>query len=212
MIQIRVSSSPRPQPATPAWHADFLALLPAIQRRAWRAFRGLDPEARADAVEEVLANALVAFVRLVELGKAELAYATPLASYGIRRFHEGRRIGARLNVQDVSSPYCQQAKGLRVGRLDHYDRDARQWQEVLVEDRRVGPAETAAARLDFAAWLARLSPRRRRMAQILAGGEPTSGAARRFCLSPGRVSQIRGELENSWLAFQGQTPARLATA
>lgn len=50
------------QPASaPAWHAGFLAFLPAVVRQASRAFRHLKPEARHDAVEEV-----VAYARLVE--------------------------------------------------------------------------------------------------------------------------------------------------
>jgi hypothetical protein len=36
------------------------------------------PEARAEALQEVAANAAVAYARLAELGKEGLAYATPL--------------------------------------------------------------------------------------------------------------------------------------
>ena len=48
-------------------------MLPAIQRHAEIAFRYLDPGARAEAVQGV-ASALVAYARLVELGRTDLAY------------------------------------------------------------------------------------------------------------------------------------------
>ena len=70
---------------------------------------------------------------------------------------------------------------------------------------RAGPAQTAMARLDFAAWLERLPRRRRRMTEMLGAGETTQTVARRFRISPGRVSQIRRELKDCWDAFQNGT-------
>jgi DNA-binding NarL/FixJ family response regulator len=71
-----------------------------------------------------------------------------------------------------------------------------------VEDRRSGPSEIAAARIDFGDWMGRLPHRQRRLAELLATGESTSEAAEKFRVSPGRVSQIRRELEDSWDDFQ----------
>ena len=189
---------------TPSWHDPFLAMFPAIQRHARLAFRHLNPEARADMVEEVVANAFVAYHRLVELDKADLAYPTPLAMFGVRQVKAGRRVGCRLNVRDVSSWHCRLNKGVRVERLDHYDADEQAWKEVLVEDRHAGPAATACCRIDFSAWLRSLSRRNRRIATTLATGETTQRVARQFRVSPGRISQIRGELKDSWDGFQGE--------
>ena len=75
---------------------------------------------------------------------------------------------------------------------------------MLVEDRHVGPAEVAATRMDFRAWLRRLPRRLRKIAQVLATGETTSAVAKRFQLSAGRVSQIRTQLKQAWEQFQGQ--------
>jgi len=73
------SAQPRPkQISTFAFHAAFVAMLPDIRRHALAAFRHLDPEARAEAVQEVTANAFVAFHRLAEMDKIDLAY--PLAN------------------------------------------------------------------------------------------------------------------------------------
>jgi hypothetical protein len=195
-----------------AWHEPFLKMLPAIQRDARLAFRHLDAEARAEMVEEVVANAFVAYRRLVELGKADLAYPTPLASNGIRQAKAGRKVGGKLNVCDVSSRHCQVTKGIKVGRLDHFDQDEQTWKELLIEDRRAGPAETACCRIDFADWLGSLTRRYRQIALTLAKGETTKRVARWFRITPGRVSQIRRELFNSWNRFQGGAAGPAAVA
>ena len=57
--------------SVPAWHENFLRMLPGIRRCARHAFRNLRPEAREEAVADVTANALVAFIRLVDRGKIE---------------------------------------------------------------------------------------------------------------------------------------------
>jgi hypothetical protein len=44
----------------------------------------------------------------------------------------------------------------------------------------------------------------RMIASTLATGETTKNVAKRFRVSPGRVSQIRRELFNSWNRFQGE--------
>jgi hypothetical protein len=59
-------------------------------------------------------------------------------------------------------------------------------------------------RLDFDSWLASLSHRDRQIAEVLAGGETTLLAARRFSLAPSRISQLRQELHLLWLQFQGE--------
>ena len=74
-----------------------------------------------------------------------------------------------------------------------------------MEDRRAGPAEVAAARLDLAAWYRTLSKRNRKIASALSMGETTRDVARRYALSPGRVSQLRVWLRKHWEQFQGET-------
>ena len=197
--------SPRSKPRkAPAWHAGFLKMVPAIRRQAKIAFRHFKAEAREEAVQEVLANAMVAYVRLFERGKEELAYPSVLGLYGIRQVREGRRVGSKLNVRDVSSEYCQLRKGVAVERLDRFDREEGRWHEVLVEDRRAGPAETAAARIDVGAWMRVLGDRNRRIAEALATGSPTGEVAREFKVSASRISQMRRNFADSWRAFHGE--------
>ncbi len=76
-----------------AWHAGFLAMLPAIRRHLRLAFRGLDPEARAEAVQEGICNAMIAYRRLYQRGKLDRAYPSPLAIYAARQVRDGRKVG-----------------------------------------------------------------------------------------------------------------------
>ena len=77
-------------------------------------------------------------------------------------------------------------------------------------DKRSTPAEIAACRLDFQAWLRRLDRRRRAVAKRLAAGESTGEVACHFGVSTGRISQFRTELRDSWQAFQGERLAVVA--
>ncbi len=190
----------------PAWHAGFLAMLPIIKTHARVAFRYLAPEAREEAVEEVICNACCAYARLVKLNKTHLAYPSALARFGVAQTRDGRKVGGSLNVRDVSSEYCQRQKDLIVERLDRFDKEEDVWQEVLVEDKHAGPAEVAVTRIDFATWLQVLPHRLRRIATFLANGETTTAAAKRFHVSQGRISQIRKELYRAWHRFQGDEP------
>jgi hypothetical protein len=183
-------------------HAQFLAMLPAIREQARIAFRAAQPELREELVQEVVANAFCAYQRLVERGRENIAYPTPLAQFAIRQVRSGRRVGTTLNVNDISSRHAQVMKGVIIERLDQFDPDECQWREALVEDRRAGPAETAAARIDVAAWFNLLPGQRRRIAKTLAQGETTGATACKFGLSAGRISQLRQELEASWQQFQ----------
>ena len=123
-----------------------------------------------------------------------------------------RKVGGKLNVLDISSTYCQQRKGVVVERLDHFDEEENAWLEICLEDRHVGPAEVAATRMDFAAWLKSLPKRLRRIAKFLATGETTTVAAKKFGVCPGRISQIRMELKRAWQTFQGEEPGTAVLA
>jgi hypothetical protein len=179
----------------------FLDMLPRICSQARRAFRQLRPEHKDELVQEVVANAYCAFVELVRRGKADVAYATPLANFAIRRVIAGRPVSSKPNHCDVLSPQARSAYGIVVERLDTFDEDQREWRAALVEDRHATPADVAAARIDVAAWLRSLSPRSRRIAKTLAMGETTTEVARKFNVSRPRISQLREELKASWERF-----------
>ena len=159
-------------------HERFLAMLPRIRRQASLAFRHLGTEARHELTQETVANAFCAFVRLARRGKLDLAYPTPLAQYAIRQVRDGRRVGGRQNAQDILSPSAGRLHGFTVERFDQKDPQTGIWNEQLVEDRRAGPAQTATARLDLAAWLRTLSKRNRQIAKALSWGRRPCDVAR----------------------------------
>ncbi|MEK6239027.1 MAG: hypothetical protein N2C14_30295, partial [Planctomycetales bacterium] len=185
----------------PDWHARFLEMLPTILKVASYAFRDFDEEAQEDLTAEVVANCLVAFTRLVKQGREDRAYPSPLAWYAVRQVREGRKVGALRNCKDVSSEYSQRQKGFHMERLGWKTKQAGRWVELVAEDRRTPVPEQAAFRMDFPAWLATLSNRKRQVAEDMAMNESTKDLASRFGISPGRVSQLRGEFKESWQTF-----------
>ena len=79
------------RPTANAQHDErFLEMIPAIQRYTRSAFRNLRAQNREEAICAVVADAFFAFRRLVELGKQDVAYATPLARFAVRRYWTGR--------------------------------------------------------------------------------------------------------------------------
>jgi hypothetical protein len=164
---------PNQRPTQSAIHAKFLKMLPAIRRQALFAFRKALPEAREELIAEVVAKAYRAFCRLVERGKEDVAFATPLALYSIRQVRSGRLLGGRGGLRDVMSARDQH-RGFEIDRLGHSDQRHAEWQEVLVEDRKAGPAEIAACRIDFASWLRLLPVRLRKIALALRNSAPAA--------------------------------------
>lgn len=185
-------------------HAKFLPMLPRIRSQASSAFRNVPSDMREELITEVVANAYCAYCRLVERGMGDVAFAGPLGRFAIRQVCSGRQVGGRLSARDIQSLSVQRSTGIVIERLERFDGRQGEWREVLVEDRRAGPAETAAARIDMAAWLASLGRRKRRIAQTLARGETTSKAATMFGVTAARISQLREELRQSWHTFQSE--------
>jgi hypothetical protein len=207
---IRIASQSKS--VTPQWHEVFLKMASTIETHAKIAFRHLRTEARAEAIQDVLCNVCRALARLSELNKLDLAYPSVLARFGVAQVSDGRKVGCRLNVRDVSSPYCRRTKGVVMERLDHYDRDEEVWEEILIPDRTCTPAELAASRIDFPAWLRTLRRRDRKIALKLAMGETTTRVSRQHHISAARVSQLRRELHKAWLRFHGEATPPQATA
>ena len=188
----------------PAWHDAFEAMLPSIRDRLNYAFRGFQPSSREEAIAESLALAMDGFIKLFEQGRADIAYPSALALYAARQFRAGRRVvGGQLSRKDVLSSDTQKHHGIVVERLNSRFPNGL-WKELLVEDRRSTPAETAIARIDFGDWLSRLTDRNRLVATTLAAGETGRDTARMFGITAGRVAQIRAKLRRNWEAFQGE--------
>jgi hypothetical protein len=206
-------TSPKLQKAssTEQEHA-FLEILPQIRSYARFVFCDLKGDAFEDAIQECVANAFVAFKALVRRGKQDLVYPTVLARYAVAQIRSGRKVGNRLSVRDVLSSYAQHRKGFCLESLDRFDIKDGEWLEICVEDRRTSVPDQAAFRIDFPEWLKSLTSIKRKIALYLARSHSTSEAAERFQLSPGRISQLRRELVESWQAFHGDNVSENETS
>ncbi len=91
----------------------FLMILPRIQSQAWNAFQGLSFDLRQELQSEVVGHCWKSFVKLFELGRHEEVSPMTPARFAIRAVRSGRRVGASLNINDVSSDYCQNRLGIR---------------------------------------------------------------------------------------------------
>ena len=98
------------------WQSNFVAMLPEIEQKLRLAFCRLDPEAREDAMEEGVVHSLLAYVRLHEQGRAEVATASSLAWYSSRHVRRGRPAGGRMNGKEPLSRYGQISNDIEVER------------------------------------------------------------------------------------------------
>src|ERR1700750_3182498 len=87
------------------WQSNFVAMLPLIEQKLRLAFCRLDPEAREDAIEEGVVHSLLAYVRLVEQGRTEVATPSSLAWYALLHLKRGRLAAGRLNGKEPLSRY-----------------------------------------------------------------------------------------------------------
>jgi hypothetical protein len=186
----------------------FTDHLSAVENAARFAFRRRRRHDREEAVAEARAAAWSAWHGLIRKGKDPLAVGvTGIANNAIRYVKSGRKLGnptSGRGAMDIQHPRVRRAMGLRVVSFDVLARSSPgSWQDWLVADRRVTPADLACSRLDFAVWLAGLPEKKRRVAELLAEGHEPGLVACIVGLSPARVSQLRHELEASWRAFQG---------
>jgi hypothetical protein len=192
----------------PAWHQEFLEhLLPRVVTQARFRFRDLPVADLEEAVAETTAAALVFFVRLVDRGRNPVAFAVRIAQIAVLRVKTGRLVGSRERSRDPLSRLARQRRGITVTSLDHRPDQGGSWQDVLIENRKVTPADIAASRIDMRAWLEGMTNRRRQIAESLAAGFKTEEVAEIYRLSPGRISQLRREFEASWNAFQQDATA-----
>ena len=184
-----------------SWQSDFMSIVPAIEKSAKIRFRHVPPGQRAEAIAESIAAACVHYQRLAAQGRLHQAFVSSLADHAARHAAQHRQVGGKQSCRDVMSPLTHKKHGVAVSSINQAtDR----WTPALLEDRKFGPADTAAIRIDFADWLRSRTPRDRKIVAAMAGGDTTSLIAGRFGVSSGRVSQLRRKFEQDWRAMQGE--------
>jgi hypothetical protein len=186
---------------------EFTAHLPVVENAIRFAFRRL--RLRRQDFEDVLAEAVAAcwnaWVGLISRGRDPLEVGVcGIANFSVRSVRNGRRIANRTcgrGAMDVYHPKAQKARGFQVINSGHDEAmdglDAGVWTNCCT------PADEACFRVDFAAWMEALAPRRRRTAELLAEGHGTLEVAREVGVTPAAISQARSWLQESWKKFQG---------
>jgi DNA-directed RNA polymerase specialized sigma24 family protein len=205
---IAFADAPCFMPGPEQLHARFLALLPRIELHARIYFGHVKcPQRKEDCVQEAVAIAWKWFVRLAERGKDATAFVSALATLAARAVRSGRRVCGQERAKDVLSPLAQRRHGFVVEKLPDYSTlSGTPAEEALRDNTRSEVPAQVAFRLDFPAWRTTLTDRDRRMADDLMVGERTQDVARRFGISPARVSQKRREFQDAWAAFCCELP------
>jgi hypothetical protein len=203
-------------------HAQFLELVPRLETHAEIYFRGIQcPDKKADKVSETIALAWQWYIRLCEKGKDITQFSMVFVYLVAKAVKSGRRICGQEKAKDVLSSLAQQRHNFlvqslpaatRVAHENLYGEPQRQRQQDAYEERLkdnlVTPIpDQVQFRIDFPAWLATLTPRERRLIRAMALNERTSDLSKEFELSPGRISQLRREFQQSWRRYIGEGEA-----
>jgi len=181
----------------------FLSALPRIVRHARCYFRHVRcPHRKADCVSEVVSICWKWWRSLVERGKDPSRFVSVLATFAARAVRSGRRLCGQEWAKDAFSEPCQRRYGFAVGKLPDFSTlNVNPLAEALTDNTQTAIPDQVQFRLDFPSWLATHHQRNRDLAVEMAQGERTGALARRFGLSPARVSQLRRELHADWLRF-----------
>jgi len=199
-------------PATDAHHA-FDAALARIDAALRYHFRRWPRGEREEAMAEARAYTWAAWLGLLRRGKDPVAVGVvAIADNSCRAVNNGRSVGARRSTgrgaMDIHHPKARLATGLRVLPFEELDGlPPGGWQDWLASNDHYGPADEAIFRVDFATWLASLSERKRRAAELLAEGLGTGEVALHLGVTPGAISQAKEWLSHSWRQFQAEADA-----
>ena len=188
----------------------LLAALPFVARRARRCFCCQPAFQRDEYVADSVTAAFLIYRGLQSRGRTDVTHSKGFAFNACRAVGNGKPMGLGSAPSDVLDPVVRRRGRVRVESLNVPACDG--WMDMAVEDKKFGPAEAAAFRIDFKAWRKMLNKRDRRIMDLLAAGERGMDVAARFGVSAGRISQLRRHWAGSWRVFQGQSTPRATTA
>ena len=161
------------------------------------------------------------FLRLHEQGKDINQFLMAFIFLVARAVKSGRRACGMERADDVLSPVAQRRHDFRVEPLPASTRrsfealyglikgqqDIDAYEERLRDNTVTPPPDAAAFRIDWSHFLATLSERDRQLAHFLSLGHRAKVAAKKFKLSPGRITQLRQRWCKEWRAGQGEDAA-----
>jgi hypothetical protein len=181
--------------------ARFLTFLPRIEAHANINFRNIRCDAmRADHVAETVALAWKWFLALESRGKDASRFVSAIATFAVRAVRCGRRVAGMGRARDVMNNCRERIQTTASDVLC----------DALTDNSATPPPDAAAFRIDFPRWLDGLPDRDRQLVERLMVGERTLAMARRFHVSPARISQLRRELCQDYSRFHGECPESAA--
>jgi hypothetical protein len=182
----------------------FAQHLPRIEAHAACALRHIRCEdTRADMTAEMVAIAWRHFIRLAHRGKHPEEFITTLALRCSQAVRAGRRLASSESARDALSRVAAARHGFMVAHIGG-EGLPEGVKEALADCHRGRVPDRAAFRIDFPVWRSRMARRNRRLLDALASGAGTCEVAEQFNICPARVSQMRREFLESWLAFHGE--------
>jgi hypothetical protein len=151
------------------------------------------------------------FLSLTQRGKDPTTFFTALALRCSQAVRSGRRLAGSDASKDVLSPMARKRFGFTVGELDDQSREDDPLAEALAENTQSEVPDQAAFRIDFPRWRRGFGERNGRVLDALMVGRGTGEVAECFGLSQARVSQMRREFQDSWVAFHADHDDRDTT-
>jgi hypothetical protein len=171
--------------------AKFIAHIPALDATARYAFRRRRRQDREELLAEARGACWSAWAGLLRRGRNPTEVGvTGIAHFAIKYVQRGSRLGNPAcgghGARDIFHPRTRRACGTRIFSFE----ELASWRDWLIA-------------VDLSSWLATLTEKKRQAAEWLAAGEEPGRVAWRLGVVPGRISQVRRELEASGQAFQG---------
>src|SRR5262245_59440450 len=141
-----------------------------------------------------------------------------LARYAARAVRCGKRLTGQEKAKDVLSSLAQRRHGFTVASLPastcqsfekvystvRGQEDMDGWEERLHDNTVTPVPDQVSFRLAYPQFVRSLGRRDRRMAHFLSLGNSAKEAARKFKVSPGRVTQLRQGWCRAWYALHGE--------
>jgi hypothetical protein len=155
------------------------------------------------------------FCNLARRGKDARTFISTLATYAVRAVRSGRRLCGQLKAKDVLSERAQHKHGFGVESLPISSRQSFErrhaevggqrevdvFEERLHDNTQTPVPDQVAFRCDFPTWVRTRTRRDRRLIRDMASNERTLALAKKYQLSPARVSQLRREFHDDWEQF-----------
>src|SRR5262249_23702635 len=155
-------------------------------------------------IAETIALSWAWYRRLIRKGKDVTKFVATLARYAARAVRCGRRLTGQEKAKDVLSSLAQRRHGFTVASLPastcksfekiyatvRGQEDMDGWEERLQENTVTPVPDQVSFRLAYPQFVRSLGRRDRRMAHFLSLGNSAKETARRFNMSPGRVTQL----------------------